>query len=467
MSYKDPYGQDPDREENKYQDVNMNYENEMEVSSQDSMNHENEKEDTQDYRNVPEYAREVSEPVNDMRDPRNEDAYVYRGASHYEGGNSGGNGTKRKKRFSGLSMIAVALIFTLLGTSLGIYSAYNVLPGTSFFENSKLGEIIQESADGAKPVQISTPQLREEGLSVPEIVSMVQPAVVTVSVRVPGAPGFFNPQGGYNESIGTGFILSEEGLIATNYHVVEGGEEIVVILYTGEEVSAKVVNYDASNDLAVIQMDEDVKVPGIVTLGDSDNVVVGESVIAIGNPLSKEFAGSVTSGIISATERTVAIGNSEYNYFQTDAAINGGNSGGPLINAKGEVIGINSAKIASQEVEGIGFAIPINTLTNDLDALSKAQLLVGIAGREINEATAEQNDIPVGVLVVEVQDNTPAYLASMMVGDVITEFDGQKVTSVQDINKIKNSKNKGDVVTVKVYREGAYLDLKLTLIERP
>ena len=451
MSYKDPYGLDPDREENKNQNENMNYD----------------KEDTQDYRNVPEYAREVSEPTKDMRDPRNEDAYVYRGASHYEGGQNGAGAGKRKKRFSGLSMIAVALIFTLLGTSLGIYSAYNVLPGTSFFKNSKLGEIIQESADGAKPVQISTPQLREDGLSVPEIVSMVQPAVVTVSVKVPGGVNWFNPQGGYSESIGTGFILSEDGLIATNYHVVDGAEEIVVILYTGEEVSAKVVNYDASNDLAVIQMDENVKVPGIVTLGDSDNVVVGESVIAIGNPLSKEFAGSVTSGIISATERLVAIGNSEYNYFQTDAAINGGNSGGPLINARGEVIGINSAKINSQEVEGIGFAIPINTLTNDLDALSRAQLLVGIAGREINEATAEQNDLPTGVLVVEVQDNTPAYLASMMVGDVITEFDGQKVASVQDINRIKNTKNKGDVVTVKVYREGEYLDLKLTLIERP
>lgn len=453
MSYKDPYGENPDREENKYQDEEMKYESRAE--------------DTEDYSNVPEYRREVSEPMKDMRDPRNEDAYVYRGASHYEGGRNGGYENRRKKRFSGLSMIAVALIFTLLGTSLGIYSAYNVLPGTSFFENSKLGEIIQASADSARPVQISTPQLREEGLSVPEIVSMVQPAVVTVSVRSPGTPGFFNPQGGFNESIGTGFILSEDGLIATNYHVVEGGEEIVVILYTGEEVSAKVVNYDASNDLAVIQMDENVKVPGIVTLGDSDSVVVGESVIAIGNPLSKEFAGSVTSGIISATERTVAIGNSEYNYFQTDAAINGGNSGGPLINAQGEVIGINSAKIASQEVEGIGFAIPINTLTKDLDVLSRAQLLVGIAGREVNEATAEQNDLPVGVLVVEVQDNTPAYLAAMMVGDVITEFDGQKVTSVQDINRIKNEKNKGDVVTVKVYREGEYLDLNLTLIERP
>lgn len=464
MSYKDPFGQDPDRDENLHREENE-YIDENEFQ-EENMNNEKQIEDTIEYNNVPEYSREVSEPMKDVRDPRNEDAYIYRGGSSYEGGQSDG-ARRKKRRFSGLSMIAVALVFTLMGTSLGIYSAYNVLPGTSFFENSKLGKLIQESVETGKVVQISTPQLREEGLTVPEIVSMVQPAVVTVSVKVPGSSNFFNPEGEYGESIGTGFILNEDGLIATNYHVVEGGEEIRVILYTGEEVSAKVVNYDASNDLAVIQMDENVKVPGVVVLGDSDNVVVGESVIAIGNPLSKEFAGSVTSGIVSATERTVAIGSSEYNYIQTDAAINGGNSGGPLINARGEVIGINSAKIASQEVEGIGFAIPINNLSNDLDVLSKAQLLVGIAGREVNEATAAQNNIPMGVLVVEVQENTPASQAQMLVGDVITEFDGQEVASILDINRIKNSKNKGDAVSVKVYRDGEYIDLQLTLIEKP
>lgn len=464
MSYKDPFGQDPDRDENEYKEENE-FKDEN-VYQEENMNNEIQNGDPEDYSNVPEYDREMSEPLKDVREPRNEDAYIYRGGSSYEGRQSEGT-RKKKKRFSGLSLIAVALVFTLMGTSLGIHSAYNVLPGTSFFENSKLGKLIQESVDAGKVVQISTPQLREEGLTVPEIVSMVQPAVVTVSVKVPGSSNFFNPEGQYGESIGTGFILNEDGLIATNYHVVEGGEEIRVILYNGEEVSAKVVNYDATNDLAVIQMDENVKVPGIVVLGDSDDVVVGESVIAIGNPLSKEFAGSVTSGIVSATERTIAIGTSEYNYIQTDAAINGGNSGGPLINARGEVIGINSAKIASQEVEGIGFAIPINNLTNDLDALSKAQLLVGIAGREVNEAMAIQNNSPEGVLVVEVQDNTPAYQAEMKVGDVITEFDGQEVASIMDINRIKNSKNKGDIVNVKVYRDGEYIDLQLTLIEKP
>lgn len=391
-----------------------------------------------------------------------EDPYVYRGGSSYE---PQGEVKRKKKRFSAFSFIAIALIFTLLGTSLGVYGAFNILPGTDFFLNSKLGQMVTELKE-QRPTYVSTPELLEEGLSIPQIVEMVQPAVVTVSVKVPGVPGWFNPDGRGSESIGTGFILNEEGLIATNYHVVENGDEIKVTLYDGQEVSAKIVNYDATNDLAVIQMDKNVKVPGTVTLGDSSNLRVGESVIAIGNPLSKDFAGTVTSGIISATGRDVTIGRNEYTYIQTDAAINGGNSGGPLINARGEVIGINSAKIATDSVEGIGFAIPINTLIDGLDALSKAQLIIGIAGRGVDEETAKANNIVPGVLVMEVQDNTPAYISAIMVGDIITEFDGVKVTSVEELNKVKNSKEAGDEVVLKVYRDGEYINLKLTLRER-
>jgi len=459
MDEKDRFGYDPEKD------------------TKDNMDHEgyvrrSNEYDTRDFteelseKDIPYEERSAAyEPLNRKEEPRENGNYVYRGGSYY-GGAGEYEAPRKKKRFSILSLIASALIFTLLGTSLGIYSAYNVLPGTAFYNQSKLGQLIGEN-NGESPVQVLTPELQEEGLTIPQIVSMVQPAVVTVTVQVPGGGNFFNPQGGYSESIGTGFILNEEGLIATNYHVVERGENIRVILYTGEETTAKVVNYDASNDLAVLQMDESVKVPGVVTLGDSDNIRVGESVIAIGNPLSKDFAGTVTSGIVSATERAVVVGNTEYNYIQTDAAINGGNSGGPLINARGEVIGINSAKISTDSVEGIGFAIPINTLISGLDALSRAQLLVGIAGREINESTADQNDIPSGVLVVEVQEDSPASRAAMLVGDVITEFDGQKVTSVQEINEIKNTKEAGDEVVVKVFREGDYVDLNLTLVERP
>lgn len=392
--------------------------------------------------------------------------YVYRGGSDYV---AEGKAPKNKRGFSKLAMIAVALVCTFLGTSLGVYSTLNILPGTALFNESKLGQLLEEGPK-VNTVQVSTPQLASEGLTIPEIVKMVQPAVVTVTVQVPAGASFFNPQGGYSESIGTGFILNDEGLIATNYHVVEGGETIKVTLYTGEEVAAKVVNYDATNDLAVLSLTEDVAIPGKVTLGDSDNLQVGESVIAIGNPLSQEFAGTVTSGIVSATDRTVVVDNAEYHYIQTDAAINGGNSGGPLINARGEVIGINSAKISSTEsasIEGIGFAIPINVLTSKIDVLSKEQLLIGIAGRDINDATGQQSSLPAGILVVEVSENSPAFQATIKAGDVITEFDGKVVKSVQELNDLKNAKSAGDVVSVKIYREGNYLDLKLTLVVKP
>lgn len=439
------------------------------VESADQNDLENQashKEDTMVHEQVSETDPGPNSNRNEVREKPQPEGYTYRGGSDYV---PQGRGPRDKRGFSKLAMIAVALVFTLLGTALGVYSTLNVLPGSAMFNESKLGQLLAEGNTG-KTVQISTPQLASERLSIPQIVKMVQPAVVTVTVKVPASASFFNPQGGYSESIGTGFILNDQGLIATNYHVVEGGESIKITLYTGKEVGAKVVNYDAANDLAVLSLTENVAIPGKVTLGDSDNLQVGESVIAIGNPLSQEFAGTVTSGIVSATDRVVSINNAEYHYIQTDAAINGGNSGGPLINARGEVIGINSAKIsstASASIEGIGFAIPINVLTSKIDVLSKAQLLIGIAGRDINDTTGQQSSLPAGILVVEVADNSPAFLAAIKVGDVITEFDGKVVKSVQELNDLKNAKSAGDIVSVKVYREGTYLDLKLTLVVKP
>ncbi len=389
----------------------------------------------------------------------NEDYNEYNNENYNEKENK-----KQKRGIGFLGAIAIALIFMFLGTTLGVYSAYNVIPETNYFSESKLGKEIMKNYD--KENKQENPPIKREGMSIPEIVKLVQPAVVTVSVKVRTPGSIFNPQEGYAENIGTGFILNKEGYIATNYHVVGEASEVNVILYTGEEVLAKVINYDAQNDLAIIQIQEEIEVPGVVALGDSDNVNVGETVVAIGNPIAKEFAGTVTSGIVSALDRTVKIEGSEYQYIQTDAAINGGNSGGPLINSVGEVIGINSAKITSDYIEGIGFAIPINDLTSRIDTLSKAALYIGIAGREINEEISNQRDLPVGVLVAEVMDNSPAYMSGISVGDIIVEFDGQKVSSVIDINEIKNSKEKGDEVIVKIFRENKEIDLKLILDEK-
>lgn len=413
---------------------------------------------------VEEESQPEAPPVEEPEAAVEKPPYLYRGGSVYQGQREPAKKTPRG--FSRLTLIAVALVFTLLGTSLGVYSAFNILPGTTFFQNSELGKLIAKS-QAVEPVKITVPQLASEKLTIPEIVKAVQPAVVTVAVKAQVQGNFFNPGTQYAESIGTGFILNEEGLIATNYHVVESGGEITVIFYNGEEVPAKVLNYDQASDLAVIQLTKTVDIPGTVTLGDSDNLQVGESVIAIGNPLSKEFAGTVTSGIVSATDRTVSVDGAEYRYIQTDAAINGGNSGGPLINARGEVIGINSAKISDASVEGIGFAIPINVLKNDLTSLSKAQLYIGISGRSLNAAMSQQYDLPQGVLVVEVMKDSPAYVSALAVGDVITEFDGKAVASVEEINTIKNTKAAGDTVKLKVFRDGTPLELSLILVEKP
>jgi serine protease Do len=373
----------------------------------------------------------------------------------------------RRRGIGIMPAIAIALLFTILGTALGIHSAYNILPGTSFFTNSRLGQLVEEAKNTSRIEYVNTPVVGREGLTIPEIVDMVKPAVVTVSSTIVTGPSIFNPNGTPQESIGTGFILNEEGYIATNYHVIEGATDVKVILYTGEEVDATVINYDALADLAVIRISGDIEVPGVVTLGNSDTLRVGETAVAIGNPLAKEFAGTVTAGVISALDRTITIGNSSYKYIQIDAAINGGNSGGPLINGNGEVVGINSAKISDSNVEGIGFSIPINDLKSKLAILSQRALYVGIAGREINAATAQQRSLPEGILVLEIQAGSPAEKADLQINDVITKFDGTDVRTVSELNTLRDTKKAGEVAVLTVFREGSYIDVPVTLEERP
>lgn len=395
-----------------------------------------------------------------QRDPRDRSNYRVNGGAYVEN-------RPRRNGIGGMQAIAIALLFTLLGTALGIHSAYNILPGTAIFQNSRLGQLVEEARNNTRTEYVNTPVVEREGLTIPEIVDIVKPAVVTVSSTITTGPSIFNPGGNPQESIGTGFILNEEGYIATNYHVIEGANAVKVILYTGEEVDATVINYDALADLAVIKISDDIDVPGVVTLGNSDTLRVGETAVAIGNPLGKEFAGTVTAGVISALNRTITIGNSSYQYIQIDAAINGGNSGGPLINGNGEVVGINSAKISDSSVEGIGFSIPINDLKSKLDVLSQKALYVGIAGREINTATAQQRNLPEGILVLEIQAGSPAEKANLQINDVITEFDGAEVKTVSELNTMRDTKKAGDVVVLTVYREGSYVEIPVTLEERP
>ena len=272
--------------------------------------------------------------------------------------------------------------------------------------------------------------------------------------------------------MGSGFIINEEGYILTNYHVISSAKEITVTLSDNTEVSATVVNYDSEKDIAMLKLKEGTKVPAIAELGDSDEVYPGAEVIAIGTPLSKNFAQTLTKGVISGSNRTIEGENgTSVNLIQTDAAINPGNSGGPLVNAKGQVIGINSMKIGTEAVgttsiEGIGFAIPINEVKNKIDALSKPILNLGIQIREIDSATAKKYDLVEGIYVSSVDEFSPAEKAGIKIGDIIVKCDGKSVKTFKELKAIKEGKNAGDTMNIEVVRDKKNVSVSVVLEEK-
>lgn len=201
-------------------------------------------------------------------------------------------------------------------------------------------------------------------LSTEEIVKKVSPAVVTVQVSTGGTNGYNSTT---QQGVGTGFIVSKNGNIVTNYHVIEGATNITIAFNNGKEVSAKIIATNEKEDLAILDVDDNVELPGIATLAQNNNLNAGQEIITIGNPLGKEFSGTVTKGIISSTSRTVSMNGGAKEFIQIDAAINPGNSGGPLINLKGEIIGVNTAKKSGENIEGMGFAIKIEKVREMLN----------------------------------------------------------------------------------------------------
>lgn len=222
---------------------------------------------------------------------------------------------------------------------------------------------------------------------------------------------FFNRTQLMERGTGSGVIYDKAGYIATNNHVVEGASEIIVSLPDGRTVKGKVLGADAVTDLAVVKIDADNLT--VATFGDSDTLQVGEPAIAIGNPLGLEFRGSVTAGVISALNRSIEVGERKFNLIQTDAAINPGNSGGALVNADGEVVGINSAKVAVSGVEGIGFAIPINTAKPILQELAergriaRPYLGASLMDQEIADRYGFEINLHGGIFLVKVVPGSP------------------------------------------------------------
>jgi serine protease Do len=263
-------------------------------------------------------------------------------------------------------------------------------------------------------------------------------------------------------SVGSGFVFNDNGYILTNYHVVESATSVTIRMHDAKELKAAVVNFDETLDLAVLKLKSPASLPPL-HLGDSDNLLAGESVFAIGSPLGVEFQDTVTSGIVSFPKRNLDGGNQDHFFIQTDAAINPGNSGGPLLNRKGEVIGMNAIKLSSDNVEGIGFAIPINVIKTKISALLKPRFLIGIQGRPVEGKEAKQNNLPTGVYIVDVTPHSGAETAGLKTGDIITLFGGKRVRSIEDIENVKKSYKVGDFIGFSYYRKGTTMQSKVKL----
>ena len=314
------------------------------------------------------------------------------------------------------------------------------------------------------------------------VAQKVLPSIVGINVEY-SVNSIFSRNSSTATAEGSGVIISDDGYILTNNHVIDSSSsssyyevgdanKITVYLYNDDTpYEAKIIGTDAQTDLAVIKIDK----TGLTAaeLGDSDTVQVGEWCMSIGNPLG--MRSTVCQGSISALNREITDSDGKtYNVLQTDAAINEGNSGGALVNSKGQVIGINTLKASGEGVEGLGFAIPINDtkeIYSDLIQYNKVKRpYIGITGSDITEDTVKANptfDLKVGAYVRGVDDYSPAEKAGIKIGDIIIEADGQTVESMDDLNKIKNSHQIGDTMTLKIYRSGQEETVELTLAEQP
>ncbi len=414
----------------------------------------------------------------------------------------GGGGKTFLKIIAGLAAIAIVSVssielYKLLGskplkTSENSSTADSV--GSKTEKAEKDPEVENEGEQNKSPAaNWITMASAEDALSIPDIVDKALPSVVGISAIFERTEiynwGFYQYEGPTQQipGTGTGIVLNEEGYIITNAHCIYdsdsdsrsgSGKATSVSVVMGDEESteydAEIVGYDLETDLAVLKIEAEGLVPA--EFGDSDKLRVGELVVAIGNPLGFELFGTTTCGIVSALNREVTINEKDMTLIQTDTSINSGNSGGPLLNSYGQVIGINSAKISSNysssgaSVEGLAFAIPISDAAEIIDDLinygyvaGRPQL--GITSSNVGEEAAHRFGMPEGVYVVFVSPDSAAELAGLRQGDIITEIQGVAVTTTDELNKVKEEYDAGDTITLKIFRAGEELKVDLILQE--
>ena len=403
---------------------------------------------------------------------------------------------KKKKKGTAIKVILIILLVLIVGSVLAVggYTIYNTyIPQ---IQQNGIASVFkapakETPAPTAAPVQepakaMETPEAEKEkpapgaqeakpSESVMSAADLYENNVesivaITTSGTAVNYWGYQIPTG----AKGSGFIVSEDGYVLTNFHVVEDSSEIEVALHDGKTYKADIIGCDTANDIAVLKIDGS----GFkaVTIGDSDTLKVGEVVYAIGNPLG-DLTFSMTQGIVSALNRPVQLSSSQsMNLIQTDCAINSGNSGGALFNSKGEVVGITNAKYSSSgssgeaSIDNIGFAIPINTVKNIVFSVIENGFVVkpyiGVYCADISDDVKAATGIKNGVLVTETIEGCAAEQAGIMANDIILKVDGKEIDAFSTLSTIVSSHAPGDVVDVEIYRQGNYLSLKLTIGEQ-
>ena len=375
-----------------------------------------------------------------------------------------------KKVLYVLFVIVIAGASALAGAAAGGFAVFRAVQ-----QRSSLPAPIQQvlPANNTNPTQTLVLNNTDIETAITQSVQKVGPTVVTVVGTIPGQMTFFGPTGDQTVS-GSGFFISDSGYILTNNHVVEGTKEVKLVLSDGTEQMATIVGTDQYSDIAVLKTDG--TVPAVATLGNSDKLDPGESVIAIGSPLGN-FKNTVTVGVVSATGRSIDTGNGYQieDLIQTDAAINHGNSGGPLVNLAGEVIGINTLVVRNTNsgdvAEGLGFAIPVNTAQAIAQQIIQkgyfARPYIGISFQPINPGIASRYNLPAqwGVYVTDVSSSSPAGQVGLQQGDIITKVGDVVLDETHSYVNTLFTFKPGDQITLTVMRNGKEMQVQITLGE--
>ena len=357
--------------------------------------------------------------------------------------------------------VLVVLLSAVLGTSGGALGAYLV---TSNNVSSKQ-VIVYQDTNGV--TTSNTSNTANSGLSIKEIAAKASPSVVEINIEGQTTGyGFFG--GTYTtQAAGSGVIISKDGYIITNNHVVEGATSITVKTSDGTEYAATLVGTDSKSDIGVIKVEADNLTPA--TIGDSSTISVGDTAVVIGNPLGT-LGGTVTDGIISATDREISINNETMNLIQTNAAINSGNSGGGMFDANGNLIGIVNAKdsgttSSGTTIEGLGFAIPINDAMNVAKQLIESGQVTDrpTIGVTLQTITKDYGNYKAGLYIADVSKGSGAEAAGLQPGDQIVGADGTEVASYTELSKILRNKHVGDILTLTIVRDGEQMDVDVTL----